>query len=107
MTDGTLEVVLRRDRLVVAGALAIIAALAWAYVLWLAAHMVMPGSPLPDGAGGDMAGVDMSNVGGMDMGATVAPGFRAWALADFGGISPITQEPCLIWLRVCRASSYG
>jgi predicted metal-binding membrane protein len=31
MTDGTLEAVLRRDRLMVASALGVIAALAWAY----------------------------------------------------------------------------
>ena len=43
MTDSTLETVLRRDRLVVAGALAVIAVLAWAYVLWLAADMDMGG----------------------------------------------------------------
>ena len=37
MTNGPLEAVLRRDRLIVASALGVIAALAWAYVLWLAA----------------------------------------------------------------------
>ncbi|MER8371834.1 DUF2182 domain-containing protein [Mesorhizobium sp. M1406] len=86
MTDTALEAVLRRDRAVVTAALVVIAVLAWAYVLWLAAYMVMPGSPLPDSAGSDMAGVDMSNMGGMDMGAAVAPGFRAWASADFAFI---------------------
>ena len=43
MTDGTLEAVLRRDRLIVAGALLGICLLAWAYVLWLAADMDMGG----------------------------------------------------------------
>ena len=33
MSDRTLETVLRQDRLVVAGALGVIAALAWGYVL--------------------------------------------------------------------------
>jgi predicted metal-binding membrane protein len=90
MGDTALEAVLRRDRAVVMAALVVIAVLAWAYVLWLAADMVIPGSPLPDSGGGDMAGMDMSNMdgsnmgmAGMDMGAAVAPGFRAWALADF------------------------
>jgi predicted metal-binding membrane protein len=88
MNDTALEAVLRRDRAVVTAALVIIAMLAWAYVLWLAADMVMPGSPAPDSAGGDMGGMDMSNIdmGGMDMGAIVAPGFRTWALADFAFI---------------------
>ncbi|RUY09503.1 DUF2182 domain-containing protein [Mesorhizobium sp. M7A.F.Ca.US.005.03.2.1] len=90
MGDTALEAVLRRDRAVVMAALVVIAVLAWAYVLWLATDMVMPGSALPDSGGGDMAGMDMSNMdgsnmgmGGMDMGAAVAPGIRAWALADF------------------------
>src|SRR4030081_2487857 len=48
MTDTTLETVLRRDRLVVAGALAMIAALAWSYVLWLAADMDMGGMDMSD-----------------------------------------------------------
>jgi predicted metal-binding membrane protein len=41
MTNSTLEAVLRRDRLVVAGALGVIVALAGGYVLWLAADMDM------------------------------------------------------------------
>src|SRR5262249_21074675 len=43
MTDSTLETVLRRDRIIVAGALGIIIALAWGYVLWLANDMDMGG----------------------------------------------------------------
>ena len=43
MAEGTLEAVLRRDRLIVACSLGAIAALAWAYVLWLTADMKMPG----------------------------------------------------------------
>jgi predicted metal-binding membrane protein len=38
MTDSALEAVLRRDRLL-AGALAVTTALAWGYVLWLAADL--------------------------------------------------------------------
>ncbi|MCA0031877.1 DUF2182 domain-containing protein [Mesorhizobium sp. B263B2A] len=101
MSDTALEAVLRRDRAVVTAALVVIAMLAWAYVLWLAAHMAMPGSPAPAGADGGMAEMDMSNMAGMnmtsmnmtsmdmtstDMGATAAPVFRAWAAADFAFI---------------------
>ena len=43
MTDSTLETVLRRDRWIVAGALGMIVALAWGYVLWLANDMDMGG----------------------------------------------------------------
>jgi len=43
MADSTLTSVLRRDRLIVACALGVIALLAWTYVLWLAADMSMGG----------------------------------------------------------------
>jgi predicted metal-binding membrane protein len=43
MTATALETVLRRDRWVVSGAIAILVALAWAYVLWLANDMDMGG----------------------------------------------------------------
>ena len=43
MTNTALETVLRRDRLVVAGAVGLLAVLAWSYVLWLAAGMDMGG----------------------------------------------------------------
>ena len=47
MTDTAIEAVLRHDRAIVAGALFVLAGLAWAYMLWLAADM-------------DMGGMDMS-----------------------------------------------
>ncbi len=43
MVKAALETVLRRDRIVVAAALAGLAALAWGYVLWLVADMNMGG----------------------------------------------------------------
>src|SRR4051794_4718494 len=55
MTDSPLETVLRRDRWVVGGAIGIIAALAWSYVLWLANDMDM-GSM-------DMTGFRMAGIG--------------------------------------------
>jgi predicted metal-binding membrane protein len=77
---------LQRDRAVVAAALMVLTALAWAYLLWLSAQMTMPAA-----ASGDMAGMDMgagANVGmtGMDMsgmGGAMAPAFRNWTPADF------------------------
>jgi predicted metal-binding membrane protein len=71
--DTELTALLRRDRLVVAAALIIVTLLAWAYVLWLA-------------AAGDMAGMDMDAMDGMDMSgmaAAMAPSVRAWTPADF------------------------
>ena len=43
MSDAAVEAVLRRDRVIVAAALAVLTALAWAYVLWLADDMEMGG----------------------------------------------------------------
>jgi predicted metal-binding membrane protein len=50
MTDSSLEAVLRRDRLIVAGALAALVALTWGYVLWLAADMDMGGMDMTGSA---------------------------------------------------------
>lgn len=93
MGDTALEAVLRRDRAVVTAALAVIVVLAWAYLLWLATDVAMPGSPMPGGAGGVAAGTGMPNMdmsgmdmGGADIAAAVAPGFRTWALTDFAFI---------------------
>ena len=82
MNDSTLETVLRRDRLVVAGALGIIVVLAWSYLLWLANDMEMGGMDMtgfrmiPAGIGTHAAGkraletnrvrIRIPNVGGDD-----------------------------------------
>jgi predicted metal-binding membrane protein len=98
--NAGLDTLLRRDRVVVAGALAILTLLAWAYVFWLASHMAMPvsafpaaGTPSSAAVSGDMAGMDMGpsaspagDMAGMDMSGmagAVAPAFRAWTPAEF------------------------
>jgi hypothetical protein len=43
MSDTALELVLPRDRAVIVSALVLLLALAWAYVLWIAADMDMGG----------------------------------------------------------------
>ena len=59
MTDEVIEAALRRDRAIVAGALFVLAGLAWAYVLWLAGVMDMSGMDMsgfrPDRRGSDDA----------------------------------------------------
>jgi predicted metal-binding membrane protein len=80
ITNSTLETVLRRDRLLVAAALGAIVALAWGYVLWLAADMDMGGM--------DMTGFRMIPAGVGIMAPTNAPGkaiefafvFAMWAV---------------------------
>src|SRR5258708_29284217 len=102
MTDSTLEAVLRRDRLVVAGALGLIAALAWGYVLWLAADM-------------DMGGMDMTGFrmipGGMGIMAPAnAPWnaiefafvFAMWAVMMIGMMAPSAAPMILMYARVGR-----
>jgi predicted metal-binding membrane protein len=68
-----LETVLRRDRAVISAALAVIAALAWAYLLWLSANL---------GMGAD-ADITRMSTPGMDMPGMLGPEFRPWGLGQF------------------------
>src|SRR5262249_29656600 len=102
MTDGTLETVLRRDRLVVAGALAVLVALAWGYVLWLAADMDMGGM--------DMTGFRMIPAGMGLMAPANAPWraiefsfvFAMWAVMMVGMMAPSAAPMILMYARVGR-----
>ncbi|MGA7485894.1 MAG: DUF2182 domain-containing protein [Xanthobacteraceae bacterium] len=103
MSDSTtLETVLRRDRLVVAGALAVIVALAWGYVLWLAADMDMGGM--------DMTGFRMIPAGLGIMAPADAPWsaiefafvFAMWAVMMVGMMAPSAAPMILIYARVGR-----
>jgi predicted metal-binding membrane protein len=98
----TLEAVLRRDRLVVAGALAAIAALAWGYVLWLAADMDMGGM--------DMTGYRMIPAGQGLMAPAHAPWqaiefafvFAMWVVMMVGMMVPSAAPMILMYARVGR-----
>ena len=102
MTDSTLEAVLRRDRLVVAGALGLIAALAWGYVLWLAADMDMGGM--------DMDGFRMIPAGIGIMAPANAPWtaiefafvFAMWIVMMVGMMAPSAAPMILMYARVGR-----
>ena len=102
MVDGTLEAVLRRDRLIVAGALGVIAALAWAYTLWLAADMNMDGM--------NMSGVRMVPAGIGMMAPAAAPWsavefalvFVMWAVMMIGMMAPSAAPVILMYARVGR-----
>jgi predicted metal-binding membrane protein len=102
MTDSSLEVVLRRDRLIVAGALAAIIVVAWAYVLWLAADM-------------DMGGMDMTGFRMIPAGLGImAPAntqwtaiefvfvFVMWAVMMVGMMTPSAAPMMLMYARVGR-----
>src|SRR5215467_2151033 len=102
MTNTALETVLRRDRLVVAGALGAIAVLAWADVLWLAADMDMGGM--------DMTGLRMIPAGIGIMAPANAPWkaiefafvFAMWAVMMVGMMAPSAAPMILMYARVGR-----
>src|SRR6516225_171183 len=102
MTDNALEAILRRDRLLVAGALGLIAALAWGYVLWLAADMDMGGMDMPEfrmiPAGlGLMAPVE-SPWGAIEFAFV----FVMWAVMMIGMMAPSVAPMILMYARVGR-----
>jgi len=102
MSNTTLEAVLRRDRLVVGGALAVIVALAWLYVLWLADDMDMGGM--------DMTGFRMIPAGLGLMAPAHAPWqpiefafvFGMWAVMMVGMMAPSAAPMILMYARVGR-----
>src|SRR5262245_48325216 len=102
MTDSALETVLRRDRWVVGGAIGIIVALAWGYVLWLANDM-------------DMGGMDMSGFRMIPAGIGImlpanepwraiefAYVFVMWAVMMVGMMAPSAAPMILMYARIGR-----
>lgn len=102
MINTALETVLRRDRLVIAGALGVIVALAWSYVLWLADDMQMGGM--------DMTGFRMIPAGIGIMAPATAPWkavefafvFAMWAVMMIGMMAPSAAPMILMYARVGR-----
>jgi len=102
MADGTLQTVLRRDRLIVATSLGAIAVLAWAYVLWLTADMNMDGM--------NMSGFRMVPAGVGMMAPAAAPWsavefafvFVMWAVMMVGMMTPSAAPMMLMYARVGR-----
>src|SRR6516165_6673430 len=100
MAEAALESVLRRDRIVVVAALAGIVALAWSYVLWLAADMDMGGM--------EMTGFRMIPAGMGLMVRTSEPWrgiefafvFAMWAVMMVGMMAPSAAPMILIYARV-------
>jgi predicted metal-binding membrane protein len=102
MTDSPLEAVLRRDRWIVGGAIVLIVALAWSYVLWLANDM-------------DMGGMDMTEFRMIPAGVGImlpadepwrtiefAYVFLMWAVMMVGMMAPSTAPMILMYARVGR-----
>jgi predicted metal-binding membrane protein len=103
--ESALETVLRRDRLVVGGALGAMALLAWAYVVWLARRMDMGGM--------DMSGYRMVPSAGALMLPALAPWswaeftlvFAMWAVMMVGMMLPSAAPMVLIYARVGRQAA--
>ena len=107
MGDTALSFALRRDRVVVLVALVALTALAWGYVIWLAAQMATPSATA------------MANMPGMDMSASglMAPAFAPWTPAHFlfmftmwavmmvGMMTPSVAPMVLIYIQVARRSA--
>src|SRR6476620_6224152 len=105
MTDAALEAVLRRDRAIVTAALFVLAAFAWAYVLWLAVDMDMGDM--------DMSGFRMIPAGTALMTALMMPTtapefafvFAMWAVLMVGMMTPSATPMILIYARVGRQAA--
>jgi predicted metal-binding membrane protein len=105
MSDTALEAVLRRDRAVVIVALAIITALAWADLAWLAGDMAMGGM--------DMTGYRMIPAGRGLMMPADAPwqpiefgyAFAMWVVMMIGMMMPSAAPMILIYARVGRQAA--
>jgi len=105
MIEAMLEIILRRDRIIVAAALAALTALAWTYVLWLAADMDMGGM--------EMTGFRMVPAGIGIMAPAFAPWqaiefvymFAMWAVMMVGMMTPSAAPMILIYARVGRQAS--
>jgi predicted metal-binding membrane protein len=105
MSDTALEAVLRRDRAVVIVALAIVTALAWADLLWLADDMAMGGM--------DMTGYRMIPAGRGLMMPADAPWqpiefgyvFVMWVVMMIGMMVPSAAPMILIYARVGRQAA--
>src|SRR5687768_6606454 len=72
MAEAAFEAVLRRDRMIVAGALILLTALAWGYVLWLVDAMSMGGMEMP--------GMRMT---ANPFGVAMIPALRPWSTTEF------------------------
>ncbi len=99
MTGTSFEAVLRRDRLVVAAALAALALLSWACLFWMAASPAMH------------AAMDHASMTGMSAGLErwSPPQFLAmllmWSIMMIGMMTPSVAPMILIYARVARQAS--
>jgi predicted metal-binding membrane protein len=98
MTASALERAVRRDRAIVAVALALIATLAWAYTVRLAHHMDMVGA---DAADASMAGMMRPRLADWSGGDALFI-FAMWAVMMVAMMTPSAAPMVLVHARVAR-----
>jgi len=105
--ESALSFALRRDRMVVLVALLVLTALAWGYIMWLAAQMsAAPATTMPN-----MPGMDRSGMGMMT--SAFVPWspvhflfmFAMWAVMMVGMMTPSVAPIVLIYTQVARRSA--
>ena len=113
MIDSPLEAVLRRDRAIVAAALAAIAGLAWFYLIEIGWAMAEPVA-LPGTGPSGIADMDMAAPHGRSAGDALTPAlvpwsaresllmFLMWAVMMVGMMTPSVAPMMLIYARVAR-----
>jgi predicted metal-binding membrane protein len=105
MNASALEAILRRDRVIIIAALAVLAALAWSYLVWLADDVAMDGM--------DMTGYRMIPAGQALMMPASSPWqpiefayvFAMWVVMMIGMMTPSVAPIILIYARVGRQAA--
>lgn len=101
MSDSRLERLLRRDRAIVLAALAVVALLAWIYLL-------SSGAPTGGSEGHAMDGMDMGPAAGAEIAPWSAADFllmlAMWAVMMIGMMTPSVAPMLLIYARVVRSA---
>ena len=85
LSPSALEQVLKKDKVIIVAAIVVIAAIAWAYTVYLAGPGgAMGGTEMAsDGSTGGHAAESDASMGGSGMGMAMA-NMRSWSVADFG-----------------------
>jgi len=105
MSEAVLEAVLRRDRVIVIAALAVITALAWADIAWLAADVAMGGMGMtrirmiPAGQGLIMPASEPWKL--IEFGYV----FAMWVVMMIGMMTPSAAPMILVYARVGRQAA--
>jgi predicted metal-binding membrane protein len=99
---------LRRDRRVIAAALAALAIVAWSYTLWLARLMRMPGMGTPDVRmdANPLAPAMVPQIQPWSA-AEFALLFAMWAIMMVGMMTPSAAPMVLLYARVARQAAAG